>query len=36
MLDKHRVDLEPFIAGDFDAYLHHMAVEGVWGGVFAF
>ena len=33
MLDKHRADLEPFIAGDFDAYLHHMAIEGVWGGM---
>lgn len=35
MMDKNRVNLEPFIAGDFDAYLHHMATEGTWGGTHA-
>lgn len=32
MLVKHRGDVEPFLAGDFESYLHHMATEGVWGG----
>lgn len=35
MMDKHREDIEPFIGGDFEAYLHHMASEGVWGGMTA-
>ena len=32
MLEQHRDEVEPFIGGDFRAYLSHMAEEGVWGG----
>lgn len=31
-LAENRADVEPFLAGDFGSYLHHMATEGVWGG----
>ena len=32
MLSRSRKEVEPFIDGNFDAYLHYMATEGVWGG----
>ena len=31
-LEEHRDDVEPFIPGDFAAYVSYMATEGVWGG----
>ena len=30
---QRRAEIEPFIAGVFDAYVHNMALEGIWGGV---
>lgn len=32
MLEKHRGEIEPFIPGDFRAYVSYMASDGVWGG----
>lgn len=31
-LAEHREEVEPFIPGDFIAYVSYMATEGVWGG----
>lgn len=30
---QRRAEIEPFISGVFNAYVHTMALEGIWGGV---